>query len=377
MAGGEDLRRSAARTGMAKKSTVKTNSNHGAPSDAEWEKMDRATAFKDNVVSNEDNADSETFRKGDTAILLPYPTKPDDPLPLHDFWVAKIRGIRHRVVRGRPDVWVRIQWYYSPNDVKAIIKSFDASKCGKYERIFSDDFVTVSSSCFSDLVTVKEYVDSNLDQQDICANEFYMRYDLEHKARIIHPKHIGTCLCGIPYNPDRDLMHLCPRPSCRRWYHRVCLVNQGCVENNTTKRGREDRLLALSPDSDESFPLAAYKNPVPVPAHSRGKCTVTSKGRGKGKSIVHVTPLETLPEELVEIARLPIIKGAKAGGIVGNVRGVVAARRMVYAALEGRELVPEEWEELVTCMALQEMGGREEDEVPPVDIWKGIFFGCV
>ncbi|TFK52994.1 hypothetical protein OE88DRAFT_1724729 [Heliocybe sulcata] len=350
---------------MPKKSLVQRNRNAGAPSDAEWERMEVIAAFQVD--------DEQKFKKGDFAILLPDMADPDNPPRLHEFWVGILRDIRARHIHGENDVWVRVQWFYSPDDVKSLIKSFDASTCGRYERVLSDDFTIVSLTCFSDVISVKEYVESNIDQEDIYACErdqdtgFFYRYDLEHRARTINPKHIGTCLCSIPYNPDKDIMHLCPHPSCRRWYHRTCLVIRGSIESKVTKREREDSLLSSSPDSDEPFPVAAYQHPVPMPSPKKGRGPGT--GRGKGKSIVHVSPLATLPEDLLETARLPIVKGAKVGGLVGNVRGVVAARRIVYAALEGREPVPKGWREKVIdgCKAIREEAAYGwEDEAPPL-----------
>lgn len=149
-------------------------------------------------------------------------------------------------------------------------------------------------------------------------------------------------------------MHFCPRPSCRKAYHRDCLAENNCVE--TSPRGREDRLLASSPDSDEPFPLASYQA-------SPGK---RKRGGGKGKEAVRSSPLDALPEELLRVARLPITKGVRAGGLVGNVRSVVTARRLVYAALENHGILPEDWEDQIVSKALKDTVLPETTDIPPL-----------
>jgi len=102
---------------------------------------------------------------------------------LSEFWVGKIRHIRIRGSASDPEVWVRVQWYWSPSEVATLIKSFDGSACGRRERLFSDHYDFVSSLCFSDITAVKKYREDDLEPEDISEIEFYMRYTLEHKVR--------------------------------------------------------------------------------------------------------------------------------------------------------------------------------------------------
>jgi hypothetical protein len=126
-------------------------------------------------------------------------------------------------------------------------------------------------------------------------------------------------------------MHFCPRPSCRKAYHRDCLVKEGWTE--IAKADRDIRLLCSSPEMDTDFVLCSAQPPVK---------------RRRGAKIPPSAPAEllaVLPTNLVEIAKQPIIRGG-VDGIAGNVRGVVAARKIVYSAVQSGN-VPDNWEEIV------------------------------
>jgi len=56
--------------------------------------------------------------------------------------------------------------------------------------------------------------------------------------------------------------------------------------------------------------------------------------------------LKSLPPDLVKVAQQPIVKGGKAG-VVGNVRAVVRARRMIYRAITDTSSVPDDWDRAI------------------------------
>jgi hypothetical protein len=163
------------------------------------------------------------------------------------------------------------------------------------------------------------------------------------------PKPIGKCICGIPYNPDDDsdknIMHFCPRPNCRKSYHRQCLVKSYIDTSNTANL--PTRLLASSPDTDEPFEFPSYEPPRKKQKQIMRKGVENNKSR---VTLPSASPepeelLSSFPADLVKAAEQPIIKGGSAG-IAGNVTYVVNARRLVYGAImEGS--VPEDWEEIV------------------------------
>lgn len=147
---------------------------------------------------------------------------------------------------------------------------------------------------------------------------------------------MSTCTCNDPYNPDdTDPMHFCPRPSCRRSYHALCLFASGSWEKSSGPSDRDLRLLATSPDTDEVVDLSALSAPKP-----------REKKRGRpSKARPPPVDLSSLPGPLVKVAQLPITRGGHGGSIAGNVATVVKARRMVYAALAAGGEVEDGWEE--------------------------------
>lgn len=126
-------------------------------------------------------------------------------------------------------------------------------------------------------------------------------------------------------------MHFCPRPACRKSYHRSCLANDKFRDKD--KDTRSLRLLTSSPDTDEVFSLSSL---------------VSGRPRKRRPGIPDPSPspstiLEALPPDLVKVAQQPIVKGIHYGGVVGNVKAVITARRVIYAAIETLSL-PQDWE---------------------------------
>ncbi|KAG5338699.1 hypothetical protein C0989_006564 [Termitomyces sp. Mn162] len=250
-----------------------------------------------------------------SAIILPNGRKVGEPIEIHEYWVGKIRDVR---ARGDTDVWTYVQWYWSPQEVRTHVKSFDDTLCSPYERVFSDNFDYVSTSAFDAVVPLYKLNDGDLLQPYIPWDTFYTRYSFEHRTRIISvrhsplpPVHLSTnnspssssssssssdtqpkpgeysCLCQVPYAPlsletpahfavmtttkgkDKEkttsvtgkvpkshtLMHYCPRPTCRRFYHASCLLAAKCLDPDTGVASRKRRLLCASPDVKGEFVL--------------------------------------------------------------------------------------------------------------------------
>ncbi|GLB39938.1 hypothetical protein LshimejAT787_0704480 [Lyophyllum shimeji] len=382
-----------------------------APTDEEWERMVEYGSF----IVRDEEGDEHTFKRGDVAMVLPHGVSPGDPIEPYDYWVAKIREVR---LRTQQDVWTKIQWYWSGQEVHGAVKSFDDKACGRYERIFSDHFDYVSTSAFDAVTPMKKLNDSDIEQPHIPRGVFYTRYTFEYRARNIQPKPgLTTCLCLRPYAPDDpaplSLMHFCPRPACRRWFHARCLLRAG-LGSEDPDPARRRRLLLASPDvegvveglgegggEEEAEGVnrrCGWREGTGMGARGGGGVTVEVQGgldavvvvgvgvgvgtRGR-RSFEDEDPeedeeeavepdsdadaesddmrLAALPRHLVHIAEQPIVRGAAfpAGGVAGNVAAVVRARRMVYAALRGEE-VPAGWEE--------ELGVGVEEAVVEVEV---------
>ncbi|KAF8878062.1 hypothetical protein BD779DRAFT_1676985 [Infundibulicybe gibba] len=320
----------------AAKKTKKSQSSKGgdpeAPTESEWRDMDSYGSF---ILSEAGSTVQYPFKKGNTALILPFGREAKEEIEVHKFWVGKIKEIR---ARNENDVWVRVQWYYSGRDVSAIVKSFDHRSCGKYERILSDHYDFVSTQCFDGLTTVASFNETDLEQEFIPNDVFYCRYTFEHKIRLIEPKPgEGTCICGKPYSPDdkRTVMHFCPRPGCRRAYHQNCLVKA----KSKAPAERELALLVTSPETDDVFSLSDL-SPITPSSRKRRRMNNTQSQRGPTAEEL----LEELPEELVEMAQQPMVRSAAfgAGGVAGNIASVARARRMVYETIAGDQL-PDDW----------------------------------
>lgn len=103
------------------------------------------------------------------------------------------------------------------------------------------------------------------------------------------------------------------------------------------------RLLSSSPDSDDTIDLdESAQRPL---KKRRGRPKATAE-----QATTTAEKLAEMPADLVRIAQQPIVRGRafEAGGVAGNVYAVVHARRMVYEALEGKD-VPEDWESVLAA----------------------------
>jgi hypothetical protein len=142
---------------------------------------------------------------------------------------------------------------------------------------------------------------------------------------------IATCFCGELYDPadSSTLMHFCPRPSCRKAYHATCLAASSSASSSVDARAIQ--LLSSSSDSDKPFRMYSK----------------SSRPSSRTPALTPLTEeaLSTLPQALVTLAQQPIVKGAqfRQGGISGNVRAVLLARKTVYDTLNGTPLA-ENWD---------------------------------
>lgn len=263
------------------------------------------------------------------------------------------------------------------NPVHVLTLQSDVSSCGQYERIYSDyeDYVSTSSflgkvaifpvciiklSPHLDHATVKRYDERDIHQNEFDDDDFFHRYNLEYRARRIivstgiffqsvsnndnpsQPKvSTSACHCNVSYNPDRDpVMHFCPRPMCRLAFHQGCL--QTCKQKESNTSAWNLRLLECWPDTDRKLSVHILIR------------------RQKGSGYSASDPLKDFPEELVKAAQQQIVKGVQAGGVVGNVKAVVAARRLIYKALLDGSTLPTDWMDQVdvdTAIPTEEFPG--------------------
>ena len=231
-----------------------------------------------------------------------------------------------------------------------------------------------------------EYREADIDQPPIANGEFYVRraYSRFSKRATVSPRPLPTLpplphqpnnprkshtpprqpklkdlvsctpACNTVYNPDDARpMHFCPKPACRRWFHRDCLEHTASHSVHVSVESHAFNLLRSDPDSDAPFPLP----PPPPPPHASSP----PRGRESGKR-AHTPPpppwtLPALPAKLREAAAQQMLKGVPPYGLVGNAQPIAAARRLVYACLRARapaalrtaRAALDEWMERMDC----------------------------
>lgn len=412
----------------------------GSPTRVEWQTMARlgvtwVDAYEsldvDFIDSESDDSDSEiicnseghkfrvrptSLRKGDDARVQ-SPVEGSD-----EEWLCHIKSIRMRPGDNEP--WVRVFWYWSGTDLSGLIKSFDAADCSSYERTYSDHEDFLSALTFISATHVHEYDERDLDPPDLGPTDFFTRAYLTYNKLNIEPKlGFNTCLCKQSYvlfPPEKqdtrprkrlrrsstpkyahsdangnlttvanDEQHFCPRETCRRWFHTVCLLKYGHIESSPAlyRGDRAVRLLAVDPDSEVNCAvLAWYCDPITEGCDSNNLWddACRSMAVSSAESVTDLKPaslaeamegmsiswttLAHLPAALVRIAQCPIVRrpGPAQHGwsAVGNVKEVVLARRFVYAALEGCYPGGPGWQHLEALVArVETMASGETDEV--------------
>ncbi|KAI0074281.1 hypothetical protein K474DRAFT_1677258 [Panus rudis PR-1116 ss-1] len=332
------------------------------------------------------------FSVGDDAIV--YST---DEMENPDMaWVVRISSIRVEDTAKGPFPWLLVNWYYSANDIANEIKSntFSANHCSPRERMLSDHTQILSWRKFKEVTYVHEYYEDDLDPPDIDETQFYVRYRYMTSVKngALEPKvtEHACSKCKVPYNPfpvrpeppgehcsdgndsdsgyaspDRvlsmqeapDPMHFCPRPSCRKWYHRSCLLKSPDKTKHTIPRGV--RLLANDPDNDqyhaEFIPFMPASTPSPSSSRQTSVAITTESSDAPWSIVMNtLTSDPFLPPVIVRVAQQPILRFPHPLGgprnIIGNIKDVVLARRLCYQLLEGGS--QEQLEELETLVNL-------------------------
>lgn len=348
--------------------------DEGVPTEEEWGTMLPFSSF------SVDDEGKDTFKRNDVALLLPSFVTPEiaKDFEEHDFWVARIRDIRARRNTDEDsesrDVWVRVQWYYSAKDLAEVIKSFDATTCGKYERIFCDHYDYVHVDSFSGATSMTRIKDHEISQPYIGRAQFYCRYTYDFRERILEPrqKHTACPICSAPYSPDdsnpEQLMHFCPRPSCRKFYHEECLQKHRLGNSSASLQ----RIMTW-PNTDDALSIVGLWSTIHMPME-RPRKRRAKDGHGMvplpdsaSEESCNITMdfLDSLPNPLVKVAEQPIVRGAAfvKGGVSGNVAPVTQARQMIYDVLQGSS-VPESWQETIdvsSAIVTLRMGSKKRN----------------
>ncbi|KAF8909646.1 hypothetical protein CPB84DRAFT_1765103 [Gymnopilus junonius] len=268
-------------TGKATKKAAKYKAeNEGNISKEQFAKMKSYGTF---VVSDPDTGEAAyKFKRGDIAAILPHGRDPGEELDLSNYWVGVIKDIRALILDDDMNtVWAKVNWYYSGQDVKNAIKSFDQSAIGNYERIQAEHEDIVGSESFESVLNLIKFNEHDPEQAFIPRDHFYYRYSFELRARTVKPKPGSSgCTCLKPYDPN-DLnpsraMHFCPRPSCRKAYHQDCLLDAKSIETSppVPKASTSSQKPAKKPEQTRRS-ARKHASPVKKPVPSRLTSKVT------------------------------------------------------------------------------------------------------
>lgn len=113
-------------------------------------------------------------------------------------------------------------------------------------------------------------------------------------------------------------MHFCP--TCSKWFHESCLTRGGHTECHLNNPRVEPREVRFERSLREE--VAGYEDQELLKELYSG-----------------------VPQELVDLARSPIVRGGKAHGIVGNARLIFDARSLLCRSVMCDEPVTEDWME--------------------------------
>uniref|UniRef100_A0A8H7XQB5 BAH domain-containing protein n=1 Tax=Psilocybe cubensis TaxID=181762 RepID=A0A8H7XQB5_PSICU len=333
------------------------------------EKFASLKPFGSFVVSDPETNEGHKFKKEDNVAILPHGRDPGNHIEDEEYWIAKIKDIRAELHEdGSNTVWARVQWFYSADDVASVIKSFDKSTIGKYEKIFSDHYDYVGPESFNAIIPMAKFYENDPEPPYIPWDKFYRRYTFEYKARMLKPKPgSSSCMCKQPYNPNdtsrTSLMHFCPRPSCRRAYHHRCLLASKSKESATTfvsgnssqatvsdipkKRKRGERGSLLS-DSTKSTPDYSEGNLTPSnPIFSRSfrllSCSPDTDETINLQSLIPLTvqsPTELNEAEEIVISRPAMKKRKGRRSVIKNHVPSAPPRRPKQTIVEALGSVP-------------------------------------
>lgn len=327
------------------------------------------------------------FSLGDDVLVVPSEQDPNTAhlQPDTENWIAKIKKIARR---NSGEVWVKVEWYWSPQHIAPLVKSFDPSNYAAYELfpdVDSQNYIPVES--IVDKANVIQYDDCDLEPPFIGPTTFFYRHTFRPKIKHItpfSPKEVCS-LCQQPYNPDSVqespeslTMHFCPRDTCQTAWHRQCLLTHP-IKKRPTHTDRKLSLMCSIPSDSLTSPTTSTSPSSPLSlllehkSASQSPSKARKRRRDPGADILSL--FEDLPEGLVELASQPIVKPTfepsgiyeeppkkrkgkkKAPGepenvinnIAGNITTVLRARVLINDVLQGTNVLPRDWRKKIGC----------------------------
>ncbi|CAD8045923.1 unnamed protein product [Paramecium sonneborni] len=114
---------------------------------------------------------------------------------------------------------IKIQWYYSKNNLKKIIQKY-LNCIGEKELFLSDHYDFIQPDTIISLAEVLDFKD--LDMKNIINDFTFFCRSFYRNKQIIPPiqKWSKHCLCKLPMNPDQQYIQC---DICYKWFHQQCL----------------------------------------------------------------------------------------------------------------------------------------------------------
>ncbi|KZO96599.1 hypothetical protein CALVIDRAFT_108517 [Calocera viscosa TUFC12733] len=272
----------------------------------------------------------------DDIIIIPSGVDNDLPVYISEIqtWKGKIKAIKKQ--RESKERWLIVAWYYSPSEFQGLnAPDSKQNDFGSKELVFvSTHLDVIHWETVDGQAPIAMFEEEDIELDEIPESYFYCRgvWD-DRKEKWLKKRPAATCICRHRYKLHEDgLMHFCPRPYCHKWYHADCLEQHKWIDADLTEIEIELQ-WEMSLDIDEKHSTLAESIPH-APLRN-----MTVHGRAPD-------PYSFIPDDLLKLARQPIIRGGDYGAI-GNAAVVLRARVIVdRVARHGEELL-DDWREHV------------------------------
>ncbi|KAI5069378.1 hypothetical protein GOP47_0015679 [Adiantum capillus-veneris] len=145
--------------------------------------------------------------KAGDSVLIRAPEQESHP------YVARLEKIE---ADNRGNTWVKVRWYYRPEESLGGRRQFHGSK----ELFLSDHFDTQSAHTIEGTCSIHTFR-TYTRLPSVGPDDYFCRFEYKAATGSFIPDRVAVyCKCEMPYNPD-DLMMQCE--SCKDWFHPECM----------------------------------------------------------------------------------------------------------------------------------------------------------
>ncbi|KAJ7880858.1 hypothetical protein B0H13DRAFT_2345401 [Mycena leptocephala] len=148
-----------------------------SPTGSNWEALEQLGSF---IIGKETDKEETSYLKNQcSATVVPPGTRLKSKnilLEVEQLWITKIKEIRVNI-----DGQTKVNWYYSPSNVKEHMPSFDVSRCAKYEHIYSHHSEVISALTLYRPLPMVDFLEDDPDQvqYELDVNLDYWEQDID------------------------------------------------------------------------------------------------------------------------------------------------------------------------------------------------------